>query len=143
MITPRSLVSRSRRFPELRRTCYRLRSLKRGRYARNIFAKKIGDNLALVLMCNHVVEFLECSFSQYSIGSSAVRSAKERMVRALNTFACECARCASSNSTVPSAAIRRFGSSVTKFHKVTRRVNITWDCDEMWHQLGLCAQIAF
>ena len=143
MITPRSLVSRSRRFPELRRMCYRLRSMKRARFARSILEKKIGGNLAIVLMCNHAVEFLDCSFASYAEGKSSVRSAKDRMIRALNVFARECSRCSISKRAVPTSAIRHFGASVTRFRKATRKADISWDCDEMWRQLGLCAQITF
>jgi hypothetical protein len=143
MISIMSLRSPRRRLPELRRAHGKLRSLKRERFARRIFSRKIGPDLAITHLFDSTIEFLGCTFSEYNDPISPIRRAVNRMNRALTRMKQECVAAATQERAIPSAAIRQYGSAATHLYKVTRHSSVKWDCDETWSRLGLCAHTLF
>jgi hypothetical protein len=138
MISARSLTNKKRRFRELRKMQSKLRSLKRGRFANRIWSKRLGNNLAVVTLLDHISEFLGCTFLHYTRKDCPVRKAVVGMQSAIARLKKECISAASSSRAVLLSAIRKFGSASTRLYHLARKCNVHWDCDESWRLCGLC-----
>ena len=143
MITDRSLSNKRRRFPELRRSQSKIRSLKRRRFSSDVWGRRMGGQLAIVKLFVHTEEFLDCSFSQYHNSNAALGRALKRMKRALRHMSRCCEIAAAGNRSVDTSAIRDFGAASTYLYQTARRSGIVDDCDECWRLLGLCFHATF
>jgi hypothetical protein len=143
MITVRSLTNRKRRLPELRRVRSRIQSLKWPNYARRVWSKRLGDDLAIVNLFKHTEEFLLCSFQSSQDSNPLVEKEKMRMIRALRRLSASCLQNSLKNRRVDSPTIKQFGAATTRFYRATRKHPVIEECDECWRLIGLCYHATF
>lgn len=143
MITQRSLQSPRRRLPELRRAQAKLRTLKRTRYARKMCTRRIGSELAINRLLEHIIDFLQCTFSEHLNDQYGTRKTVERMIRALRAMQEESRRAGNAGTGFSSSVIRQYGSASSALYQKTRRLPVNLGCDEAWQLLGYCAHVLF
>lgn len=139
IFTRNSLINKKRRMRELRRASYRLRSLKRTRFASLIYQKKIGENLAIILFINHIIEFLECSFipQQADESNENKRIAAQKLIMCLRNLREELLKASKQQKSISKSTIQRLGSTTKKLYRLTRKDSINFDCDGFWNDICL------
>ena len=143
MITHKSLTNRRRRFVELRKTQYKLKSLKRARFSEKIWQLKTNNELRIIKMLEEAKGFLECSYKEYNGTEGKEERAKNNMLKAIDLMIRDCKRCESHSKTIPTSTIRAFSSATTKLRRKSRYSDLNWECDHFWQQLGLCYHSIF
>jgi hypothetical protein len=143
IITFRSLVNRKRRMPELRRAHSRLRSLDRSRYVKKVCSKKFGDDFVINKFIGHVIDFIECSFSEYTETNASLANAVVAVIVSLRRIAEELERVSCTGKGLSPSHVRQFGKATSNLYQQTRKLDLNSDCTTCWEKLGLCAQIIF
>lgn len=143
MFTAKSLVNKKRRFLELRKINNKLRSLKRKRFSNRVLKKRIGDDIALIKMLEHIEQFLSCSFEKIQPPIHENRLASKNLISSIQDLRNDCIIAASEMRPVKSKIIRNLGKASTHLYQISRKSEPNWDCDEAWMKSGFCAHRIF
>lgn len=137
-ITPSSLNSRKRRLSQLRKLFFRLRSMKRGAFARRIYSKQIGNLPAVLLLIDESISFVRCAFTQVS--DPIIANAYNRLISAL-VLTRNDILLAFNRRSLRTNVVRTLGAATSNLYQSARSYSSIYNCDELWQKLGLLSII--
>jgi hypothetical protein len=146
MIKPALLLthpqSKRRRLPTLRRTVYKLRSLKRSRVVIAYGdAPTVCDRMAFVQMLDDVNQFLRCSFAPV-LHETKIKSRFEKLIRGLTNLGKEFPSAVARKRGIRPERLKQICRHCRELYKLTKkRPEISFDCDELFERVFILCNL--
>jgi hypothetical protein len=140
-ITPTSVYSKRRRLPQLRKLFFKLRSMRRKRFAMIIFSKTTKDDAVIIKLVDESILFLKCNFG--NVDNQEIANACDKLIKALRLVRNDIIRALNSlnRRAIQKSVIRCLGKATTNLYKAARSHSVANNCDDLWVKLGCLADI--